>query len=75
MPYGRQMQQVERFQRLENMRIPDDFDYAAVEGISTESRQKLQEIRPRSVGQASRVSGVRSSDIAVLMVALGRKRR
>jgi tRNA uridine 5-carboxymethylaminomethyl modification enzyme len=71
----RQMQQVERFQRLENMRIPDDFDYTAVEGISTESRQKLQEIRPRSVGQASRVSGVRSSDIAVLMVALGRKRR
>ncbi len=71
----RQMKQVERFQRLEDMRIPDDFDYDAVEGISTESRMKLKEIRPRSVGQASRVSGVRSSDIAVLMVALGRKRQ
>jgi tRNA uridine 5-carboxymethylaminomethyl modification enzyme len=71
----RQMQQVERFQRLEELRIPDDFDYEGLEGISTESRMKLKEIRPRSVGQASRVSGVRSSDIAVLMVALGRGRR
>jgi len=71
----RQQQQVERFQRLENMRIPEGFDYDALEGISTEARQKLKEIHPISVGQASRVSGVRQSDIALLMVALGRKRR
>jgi len=70
----RQEQQVERFQRLENMRIPRQFDYDRLEGISTESRQKLKEIRPISVGQASRVSGVRSSDVAVLMVALGRSK-
>jgi tRNA uridine 5-carboxymethylaminomethyl modification enzyme len=68
----RQQAQVDRFHRLESMSIPEDFDYDRVEGISTESRQKLKEIRPVSVGQASRVSGVRSSDIAVLMVALGK---
>jgi tRNA uridine 5-carboxymethylaminomethyl modification enzyme len=68
----RQQAQVDRFHRLESMSIPEDFDYDRLEGISTESRQKLKEIRPVSVGQASRVSGVRSSDIAVLMVALGK---
>src|SRR6056297_4171620 len=70
----RQQQQVDRFQRLENMRIPADFQYDKLEGISTESRQKFTQIRPLSVGQASRISGVRSSDIAVLMVALGGKK-
>src|SRR6056297_2199735 len=70
----RQQQQVDRFQRLENMRIPADFQYDKLEGISTESRQKFKQIRPLSVGQASRISGVRSSDIAVLMVALGGKK-
>src|SRR6056297_793679 len=69
----RQQQQVDRFQRLENMRIPDSFDYDAVEGISSESREKFKQIRPISVGQASRISGVRSSDVAVLMVALGNR--
>jgi tRNA uridine 5-carboxymethylaminomethyl modification enzyme len=52
------------------MKIPEDFDYGCVEGISTEGRQKLAHIRPLSLGQASRISGVRNSDIAVLMVAL-----
>ncbi len=69
----RQQQQVDRFQRLENMRIPESFDYDAVEGISSESREKFKQIRPISVGQASRISGVRSSDVAVLMVALGNR--
>ncbi|MFO7849735.1 MAG: tRNA uridine-5-carboxymethylaminomethyl(34) synthesis enzyme MnmG [Spirochaetia bacterium] len=68
----RQQLQVDRFHRLESMRIPEEFDYDKLEGISTESRQKLKEIRPVSVGQASRISGVRSSDIAVLMAAVGR---
>jgi tRNA uridine 5-carboxymethylaminomethyl modification enzyme len=71
----RQQQQVDRFQRLENMRIPEAFDYNRVEGISTESREKFKQIKPISVGQASRISGVRSADIAVLMVALGNKSR
>ena len=71
----RQLQQVERFHRLENMRIPGEFDYDKIEGISTEARQKLKSIQPISVGQASRISGVRSSDVAVLMMSLGKKRR
>ncbi|WP_321991276.1 tRNA uridine-5-carboxymethylaminomethyl(34) synthesis enzyme MnmG [Marispirochaeta aestuarii] len=70
----RQERQVARFRKMENIRIPDSFDYAAVEGISTESRQKLLQIRPLSVGQASRISGVRNSDIAVLLVYLGRRK-
>ncbi len=70
----RQERQVARFRKMENIRIPDSFDYAAVEGISTESRQKLLQIKPLSVGQASRISGVRNSDIAVLLVYLGRRK-
>ena len=69
----RQNQQVNRFKRMEKMKIPADFNYDAVEGISSESREKLKEIQPLSLGQASRISGVRNSDIAVLMVFLGRK--
>ena len=57
---------------MENLKIPADFDYDAISGISVESIEKFKDIRPMSVGQASRISGVRSSDIAVLLVALGR---
>jgi len=69
----RQQQQVNRFQRMERIRIPDEFDYQMLEGISNESKEKFMSIRPRSVGQASRISGVRNSDIAVLMVVLGKR--
>ncbi|MFP4363266.1 MAG: tRNA uridine-5-carboxymethylaminomethyl(34) synthesis enzyme MnmG [Spirochaetia bacterium] len=72
---SRQEQQIRRFQKMENIRIPEGFSYDKVEGISTESKEKLKEIKPRSVGQASRISGVRNSDIAVLMVLLERKGR
>ena len=72
---ARQERQVERFRRLERLEIPAEFDYDAVEGISNEAREKLKEIRPFSVGQASRVSGVRNSDITVLLVRLGRSER
>jgi tRNA uridine 5-carboxymethylaminomethyl modification enzyme len=71
----RQEQLVGRFQKLETLRIPADFDYDSVEGISNESREKFKKIRPLSVGQASRIAGVRNSDVAVLMVLLGRSRR
>jgi tRNA uridine 5-carboxymethylaminomethyl modification enzyme len=71
----RQDQQVKRFERMEHIKIPYDFDFGAIEGISSESKEKLNQIRPLSVGQASRISGVRNSDIAVLMVVLGRNRR
>ncbi|ADK82915.1 tRNA uridine-5-carboxymethylaminomethyl(34) synthesis enzyme MnmG [Sediminispirochaeta smaragdinae] len=70
----RQDEQVDRFQRMEGLKIPADFNWNTIEGISNESREKLKQIRPLSVGQASRISGVRSSDIAVLMVMLRRRR-
>ncbi|MDC7238971.1 MAG: tRNA uridine-5-carboxymethylaminomethyl(34) synthesis enzyme MnmG, partial [Spirochaetales bacterium] len=69
---ARQERQVARFQKMENMLIPENFDYDKLDGISTESREKLKTIQPRSVGQASRISGVRSSDIAVLTVLISR---
>lgn len=71
----RQEKQVERFRKMEDLKIPRDFDYEAATGLSTESRLKFKEIRPLSIGQAARISGVRSSDIAVLLVYLGGGRR
>ena len=68
----RQMQQINRFKRMENLKIPEDFNYDGLSGISKESIEKFRNIRPVSVGQASRISGVRSSDIAVLLVMLGK---
>lgn len=70
---ARQDLQIRRFEKMEKLKIPEDFDYDRVEGISHESREKLKTIRPVSLGQASRISGVRNSDIAVLMVLLNRK--
>jgi tRNA uridine 5-carboxymethylaminomethyl modification enzyme len=69
---ARQERQVHRFMKMEQLRIPSDLDYDRIEGISNESREKLKKIRPLSVGQASRISGVRNSDIAVLLILLGR---
>jgi len=69
----RQESQVKRYKKMESLLIPEDFDYNAIEGISNESREKFNEIRPRSVGQAGRISGVRNSDIAVLMVFLSKR--
>lgn len=66
----RQDKQVDRFSKMEGIRIPEDFDYDAVEGISAESREKFKLVRPSSLGQASRISGVRVSDITVLLVYL-----
>ena len=66
----RQDKQVDRFAKLESILIPEGFDYDQVEGISSESREKFKLIRPTSVGQASRISGVRVSDITVLLVYL-----
>lgn len=69
---ARQEREIARARKLEGIRIPVDFDYGAVNGISTECREKLAGIRPVSIGQASRVSGVRNADIAVLSVAVQR---
>ena len=66
----RQLRQVEEMRRLEERPIPPDTDYLSIHGLRLEARQKLQDIRPRSLGQASRVSGVSPADVAVLMVYL-----
>lgn len=68
---SRQDRQIKRFEKMEWMKIPVDFDYDAIEGLSNESAEKLKSIRPVSLGQASRISGVRAGDIALLMVVLG----
>ena len=71
----RQRRQVERMQRMEDWRIPADLDYFSLEQISTESRQKLDGIRPATLGQASRISGVTPADLSVLMVHLTARQR
>jgi len=68
----RQKEAVEKFRRLENKKIPKGFDYSRARGLLTESRQKLAEIRPISIGQASRISGVTPADISLLLVYLTR---
>ena len=71
----REAREVERAKRNENMAIPVDFDYDSIDGISSESKEKLKAIRPLSIGQAMRISGVRVSDIAVLSVAVRSRER
>ena len=66
----RQEREIARFEKNESVAISEDFDYDSVDGLSQESREKFKAIRPKSVGQAGRISGVRVSDIAVLQVAL-----
>ncbi|MCI0706385.1 MAG: tRNA uridine-5-carboxymethylaminomethyl(34) synthesis enzyme MnmG [Ignavibacteriae bacterium] len=66
----RQLEQVERFERYETQGIPSDFNYGKVKALSAEGLEKLQRVRPSSIGQASRISGVTPSDISVLMVYL-----
>jgi tRNA uridine 5-carboxymethylaminomethyl modification enzyme len=62
----------DKIQRFENIRLKTDFNYAALQSLSAEGRQKLTKIRPESIGQASRISGVSASDISVLLVHLGK---
>ncbi len=69
----RQEIDAERAKKRESMRIPEDFDYDAVEGLSAESREKFKLFRPSSVGQAGRISGVRVSDTAILALHLAEK--
>ncbi|MDK2991919.1 MAG: tRNA uridine 5-carboxymethylaminomethyl modification enzyme [Clostridiales bacterium] len=67
---ARQMLQIERFKKMEDHKLPDDIDYNAIKGLRIEARQKLDRIRPQSVGQASRISGVSPADISVLLIYL-----
>ncbi len=64
----RQEQQVEQFKKMENKLLPEDCDYSDIHGLRLEARQKLNKIKPKSLGQASRISGVSPSDVSVLMV-------
>ncbi|MBQ7618605.1 MAG: tRNA uridine-5-carboxymethylaminomethyl(34) synthesis enzyme MnmG, partial [Treponema sp.] len=66
----KQDRRVEKMHRLENLRIPQNFDYGTIPSLSAESRGKLESVRPLTLGQASRISGIRNSDIMLLMVYL-----
>lgn len=69
---ARDLEQIERFKRLEGKRLPDWIDYESIKALRIESRQKLQRYRPDTIGQASRISGVTPSDIAVLLIWMKR---
>ena len=72
---ARQQKQVEEFRRAESRLLPPDIDYSEIQGLRVEARQKLGEIRPLSVGQASRISGVSPADVAVLLIWLGQQEK
>lgn len=72
---SRQQAQIEKFIRFENRRIPPDFDYDQIASISNESRQKLKLIRPESIGQASRISGVSPPDVNLVLIFLEKKQK
>ena len=71
---ARQEKQVEEFKKEESRLLPENLDYEAISGLRLEARQKLSEIRPLSLGQAGRISGVSPADIAVLMIYLEQNR-
>jgi len=68
----RQERQVEKLKRMENVRMPDDIDYQTIHGLTTEVREKLTRVRPISLGQASRISGVTPAALMALQVHLKR---
>ena len=71
----RQEQVIEQFKKLEHRRVPDNFDYQGIKGFSNEVAEKLQKVRPSSIGQASRISGVTPAAISLLLVALERHKK
>ena len=72
---GRQLRQVDKFRRMEKLKFPAAFDFASVTGLSAEGRQKLTAVQPRTLGQASRISGVPAADVQLLWVAIEHGRR
>jgi tRNA uridine 5-carboxymethylaminomethyl modification enzyme len=72
---SRQEQEIAKFKNLEQKQIPSDFDFSTVPSLRSEARQKLTKIRPATVGQASRISGVSPADVGILMVWLKRAGR
>jgi len=72
---AKQREQIQRFAKLEKKQLPPDLDYDDVRGLTTEARQKLHKMRPLSIGQASRISGVSPADITVLLIHLEKRKR
>ena len=70
-----QEQQVEKFKKLEKKLLPNNINYSDLKGLRIEARQKLNKIKPESVGQASRISGVSPADISVLLIYLEQLKR
>ena len=68
----RERQQAEKLERLEHVFIPETLDYSSIQALSTEARQKLERIRPTTIGQASRIPGISPHDVSVLLVLAGR---
>ena len=68
----RQLQEVEELHRMESRTLPPDADYAAIQGLRLEAREKLNAVRPVNLGQAARISGVSPADVAALMIWLER---
>ena len=67
---NRQLAVVEQVRRLESKLLPEDIDYSTIDGLRLEAREKLGKVRPESIGQASRISGVSPADISVLIIYL-----
>ncbi|MFY9176492.1 MAG: tRNA uridine-5-carboxymethylaminomethyl(34) synthesis enzyme MnmG [Caldicoprobacterales bacterium] len=71
----KQLRQANQFKKMESKRIPEGIDYSKISGLRLEARQKLNQVKPESIGQASRISGVSPADISVLMIYLEKMRR
>lgn len=66
----RQLKEIEKFKNLERMKIPEDFDFIKVHGLSNELKEKLSAVRPISLGQASRIDGITPAALSVIMIAI-----
>ena len=71
----KQREEVARMEKMETELLPENFDYQMVEGLRLEAREKLTKVRPRSIGQASRISGVSPADISVLLLVMKKARK
>ena len=64
----KEQEMVQKIERLESVKLSDDFNYRALQAMSMEAREKLSSVKPKTIGQASRISGVSPSDISILLI-------